>query len=268
MKVEYLSAYKYFFKKGQIPRFSNDFSPEKYSRFKYGESSAVTCFVKQLYGMFIQKYKYFLRDTNAGIFVVTTPYKIVPTAATYLALGFAEKLNKYLRQINKKKSTFIRLRRKFILYPLDYAKLDIKERKKTVDDIIFWPIKEKGLKGSTVILLDDCYITGAMTERLLTLFRSYKVGKVFVLTVVCCVNKKKNSCLNLESQLNHAWVSSPKRFLSILLKPTSFFVTRAARFFFEHQDLFLKKNVLSKISKKKRDIIYKAIRDEGYTKIY
>ena len=270
MKVEYLSLYKFRITKGKIFKFSEGFSAEEYSQFKYGESITNARFSKKLYDLFITVYKDFLLNTKTKIFVVAPPYLSIPAASTYLAQNFTEKLNGYLKQRNKKNVSFLRLRveRYLSTHPPNYAELNIKERKEVIKNIQLVSIRKKNLKGATVILLDDCYMTGSTTKNSLSIFKSHKVKNVFVLTVIRCVNKNSCPCPELEFQLNHTWVSNPRRFLSILLSSTSFLTIRAVRFFIKHQDLLLKTNVLYKMSKKRRDILKNALLDRNYnTKI-
>lgn len=134
------------------------FSPEEYSKFKFGDKDIARKFGYQLAEGFISD---FLKNNpiNNQIVVISSPYCFIPTATFAMKDYFVKQLNEYLAENGFDVVEETKIHRT-ITYKEDYGKLSAEKRKSLIGKDSFH-IDKEFVKGKTLLFLDDIKITGS-----------------------------------------------------------------------------------------------------------
>jgi len=131
-----------------------DFEAKTYSRMKHGCTTSLDHFAYQLAPL-IQN----IIDQSSNIILCSSAYKAVPNTANLL-------LRAVLRKIDLGSNKVGRLRRMHT-FPFDYAKLTFDDRQQAMQQYHI-SFDASRFAGKRVILLDDCLVTGAHEQAVIS----------------------------------------------------------------------------------------------------
>ena len=140
------------------------FSPEAYSKFKFGCKETSREFGIALAEAFAWEYIIPGKITKQ-IIVISSPYCFIPTATFAMKDYFVQRINQYLIQAGLPVVEETKIHRT-ITYKEDYGELDAAQRLSLIENDGFH-IDTEFIKGKQLIFLDDIKITGSH-ERVIT----------------------------------------------------------------------------------------------------
>jgi hypothetical protein len=202
------------------------FSPEAYSKFKFGDDTIAESFGRSLAEGFIQYNKSMLLENNP-ILVVSSPYSFIPTATFAMKNHFMNELNSWLYKNNLSVSKEVKVSRT-ITYKEDYGTLDAEERLRLIGKDQFY-IDKNYVKGHTLLFLDDIRITGSHEKMILKMADEFSLdNKIHLLYFAELSNE--NIHPNFENYLNYYFVKSLNDLHSIINVDRFLINTRIVKF--------------------------------------
>ena len=180
------------------------FSPDDYSRFKFGDDAVAKYFGAHLADGFIRDY---LTENSIKqqIVVISSPYSFIPTATFAMKNWFVARLNRWLARHGYPVVQETKVHRT-ITYKEDYGELDAEQRMNLIGNDSFH-IDKDFLQGKTLIFLDDIKITGSHERMIMKMVGEYGLSNdVFMLYFAELVNK--NIHPNIENHLNYHQVKT------------------------------------------------------------
>lgn len=134
------------------------FSPEEYSKFKFGDKNISRKFGFTLATGFIKQFLS-VHPIEQQIVVASSPYDFIPTATFAMKNYFVQKLNEYLVEKGVPVVQETKIHRT-VTYKEDYGALSAEDRMKLIGNDKFH-MDYKFVEGKTVIYMDDIRITGS-----------------------------------------------------------------------------------------------------------
>lgn len=180
------------------------FSPDDYSRFKFGDSAVARDFGKALADGFIEN---FLTENMIAdqIVVISSPYCFIPTATYAMKDHFLYRLNRWLVDNGGHAVQEAKVHRT-ITYKEDYGALSAEERMTLIGNDSFH-IDRDFIAGKTLIFLDDIKITGSHERMILKMVKEYDLkNQIHMLYFAELVNNDIHP--NIENFLNYYSVKS------------------------------------------------------------
>jgi len=203
------------------------FSPQEYSRFKYGCGDVARKFGIQLAEGFIKNILMNADLTNERFVVAPSPYSFIPTATFAMKTHFVFRLNKWLAEQSLPVIQETKIHRT-VTYKEDYGALSKEERLRLISNDIF-EIDPIFTKGKTLILLDDIRITGSHERVILKMAQHYGLeNKIHLLYFAELVNENVHP--SFENELNYAFVKGLKDLEDIVTAPNFQINTRVVKF--------------------------------------
>ncbi|MDB5118931.1 MAG: hypothetical protein JWN56_149 [Sphingobacteriales bacterium] len=180
------------------------FSPQDYSRFKFGDDAVSKSFGINLADGFIQEYLK-LNPINKQIVVISSPYSFIPTATFAMKNYFVFHLNRWLAEHGFPVVQEAKVHRT-VTYKEDYGELDAEQRINLISNDSF-QIDKEFLVGKTLIFLDDIRITGSHERMILKMVDEYQLqNDIHMLYFAELVNNAIHP--NIENHLNYFDVKS------------------------------------------------------------
>lgn len=180
------------------------FSPDDYSRFKFGDDEVSARFGRDLAAGFIDSYlmHYPISDQ---IVVVSSPYSFIPTATFAMKNHFVYRLNRWLAEHGYPVVQETKVHRS-ITYKEDYGELSAEERIRLIGNDTFH-IDRSFLEGKTILFLDDIKITGSHEKMIRKMVGEYDLhNDIHMLYFAELVNRQIHP--NIENYLNYHFVKS------------------------------------------------------------
>lgn len=178
------------------------FSPNEYSKFKFGDKTIARKFGYGLALGFINEYLSHNPITDQ-IVVLSSPYCFIPTATFAMKDYFIQKLNLYLINADLPVVEETKIHRT-ITYKEDYGSLSAEERLSLIQNDGFH-IDSEFIKGKTLIFLDDIKITGSHEKVIKRMIDRYSLeNRCLFLYFAELTNKKIHP--NIENFLNYHFV--------------------------------------------------------------
>lgn len=180
------------------------FSPDDYSRFKFGDDAVASIFGRQLADGFISTHLAATRVTQQMV-VVSSPYSFIPTATFAMKNHFVYRLNRWLAENGFPVVQETKVHRT-ITYKEDYGELNAEERMRLIGNDSFH-IDKHFLEGKTILFLDDIKITGSHERMITKMVETYGLqNDIFMLYYAELVNHDIHP--NIENFLNYHCVKS------------------------------------------------------------
>lgn len=207
------------------------FSPEKYSRFKYGSKSAAREFGHEMGRKFLQSQIYQDLQTNfdlsqVPIIVASAPYKFTPTASFALKDYFVHEFNKAHALQFGQSTQEIKIYRAHSYYD-DYSSMTKEDRSKAITSDDFY-IDQKFVKGKVLFSVDDIRITGSHQDRIEALLKSVNFkGQVVFLFYAELIGKEEPQ---IETFLNRYAINNLTDINKIIREDEFTFNTRVVKF--------------------------------------
>jgi len=149
------------------------FDPKVYSRFKFGCKKSARSMASELATGFLHREEYvYAADgppesqifTGRQVVVISSAYRFVPSASTFLCQYFSGFLNDALRRRDLPPAEETRVHRR-MFYTKDYGKLSEAQRQELLQSERFH-MDAEFVRGKILLFLDDVRITG-MHERVI-----------------------------------------------------------------------------------------------------
>ncbi|MDR0758080.1 MAG: phosphoribosyltransferase family protein [Tannerella sp.] len=226
--------------KGNIIRFSAhqihasgefDFSPEAYSKFKYGAENIAQQFGYELADRFI-KDCFSRHYSGQPLVVLPSACLHIPTASFYMTNFFVDKLNDYLFEHHlpvAKKAKIYRT----VTYREDYGEMSATERFRLIKGDKFH-IDRAYLGDRTLILLDDIKITGTHERIIINMLNEYRMSNPCYMLFFAELTNPQISP-KIENTLNNAFVKNLNDIDYIVNHERFRFNTRAVKFILNSQ---------------------------------
>jgi hypothetical protein len=180
------------------------FSPDDYSRFKFGDDEVSARFGRDLAAAFIYDHLRLNPITNQ-IVVVSSPYSFIPTATFAMKDHFVYGLNRWLADQGYPVVQEAKVHRS-ITYKEDYGELSAEERIRLIGNDTFH-IDRTFLTDKTIIFLDDIKITGSHEKMIMKMVNEYGLeNDIHMLYFAELVNRQIHP--NIENHLNYHFVKS------------------------------------------------------------
>jgi hypothetical protein len=203
--------------RGLDPR-HHTFSPERYSKFKYGSRTACEHFASEVYLALKSLFSEDLEHDTTSLVMTSSAYKSMPAASTALFADVLSLVNKERQSRNLASLEDIKIHRKSVL-KTDYALMTQESRVKAMESTQL-DIDSSNLRGKHLVVLDDCIITGAHARNITHHMRNSGVAKISYLFIVSVKSKSPyQSMTSAENYLNHHYVSSLDRWLEMMNAP-------------------------------------------------
>jgi hypothetical protein len=232
-----------------------NFSPEKYSRFKYGSKSAAREFGHAL-GYSLSK----VLPTDKQYVVIPAPYNFIPTATFALKDYVIAKMNK--RMIHRGMKNPIQESKIFRTagYNTDYGSMSLEDRRSAIGSEEFYTDKHF-LKDKRVIFLDDIRVTGAHEERVKEMINRLQLQCECIFAYFAVVEGEVSP--KVEDHLNHFAMKSLLDLDDIIKNDEFIFNTRNVKFMLaqKHTDF---QNFIMYQSKRFRETLYSNLLGNGY----
>lgn len=206
---------------GKIP-----FSPEAYSKFKFGCKDTAREFGISLADKFAWEF-ILSRKIEGFIVVLSSPYCFIPTATFAMKDYFVQRLNQWLIQSGMSVVEETKIHRT-ITYKEDYGELSAEQRLSLIQNDGFH-IDKEFIKGKTLILLDDIRITGSHERVIERMIQEYGINNeryyvYFGELVNMDINPK------IENYLNYAYVKNLDDLDSIIKNENFLLNTRVVKY--------------------------------------
>lgn len=152
------------------------FSPEEYSKFKFGCKDAARNFGTDLAKKFIASTHFGIitrlsKTKNKRIIVLSSPYVHIPTATFALKDYFVREFNSALIEADTMPVLEAKIYRKSS-YKEEYGEMSKEERLRVMENDTFY-VDANLLKDNICIFLDDIVITGAHEHRIMKMLSAY-----------------------------------------------------------------------------------------------
>ncbi|WP_326993036.1 phosphoribosyltransferase family protein [Chitinophaga sp. 212800010-3] len=201
------------------------FSPDDYSRFKFGDEGIAEKFGTSLAEGFIRHH--LEGKPVAQYVVVSSPYSFIPTATFAMKNYFVFRVNRWLAEHGFPVLQETKVHRT-ITYKEDYGELDAEQRLKLIGNDSFH-IDKAFLEGKKVLFLDDIRITGGHEKMIMKMVSTYQLtNEIWLLYFAELVNK--NIHPNIENYLNYHHVKSIFHLESIIQGERFFINTRLVKY--------------------------------------
>ncbi|MBP1652659.1 MAG: hypothetical protein H6Q26_2816 [Bacteroidetes bacterium] len=180
------------------------FSPDDYSRFKFGDDVVARDFGIALAEGYIRNHLHYV-PPEKQLVVISSPYAFIPTATFAMKNHFVFRLNRWLAEEGYPVVQEAKVHRT-ITYKEDYGELNASERLKLIGNDSFH-VDKAFLEGKTVIFLDDIRITGSHERMILRMVDEYELkNDICMLYFAELANHSIHP--NIENYLNYHCVKS------------------------------------------------------------
>jgi hypothetical protein len=205
--------------RGLDPR-QHAFSPETYSKFKYGSTTACRHYASEIYRALQCLFSADLERHATDLVMTSSAYKSMPAASTALLENVMDIANAERRLRNLTSLGGVKIHRGTVL-KTDYALMTEESRALAMESTRLH-IDTSRLRGKHLVVLDDCVITGAHMRNISRHLRDSGVAKIsylFIVSVRSSSSSSSPSCrstTSAENYLNHRHVSSMDRWLEMM----------------------------------------------------
>lgn len=255
--------------KGSIIHFSGyhvnsstdfDFSPEEYSKFKYGAVNIARKFGYILAERFIAGC---LSEAYDGrpIVVVPSAYSHIPTASFFMKKYFVDKLNSYLYENGYPVVSETKIHRT-VTYREDYGEMSAADRYKLIKGDKFY-IDKEFIGDKILLFLDDIKITGTHEQVIINMLNDYNISNdCYMLYFAELVNKDVPP--NIENYLNNFYVKGLMQIENIIQEENFRFNTRVVKFILNAEDDIFDSFIAGRDEDFVNELYYNAIGNEYY----
>lgn len=179
------------------------FCPKTYSRMKFGCDESARQMGEDLALKFKAQINN-VRDFSSTCILMSSPYNVVPNAASIMAEHFMHYTNEYLCETHRPPLQVSHIHRSQT-YTADYGKMQHEERVRMLASDSF-SINRDFTRGKTLVIVDDVRITGTHEKRLEDEFREHFVdNNRWYLYYANCENVKDAS---VEAALNFSEIKN------------------------------------------------------------
>ena len=255
--------------KGKITHFSGflienenefGFSPDDYSKFKYGAIDIARKFGYLLADKFIESC---FKDHYDGKQIVVLPsaYSYIPTASFFMKVFFVEKLNLFLYKNGYPVVQETKINRT-VTYREDYGEMSAEDRYNLISGDSFH-IDKDYIRGKHLLLLDDIKITGTHERIIIKMLNDSQVSNdCYMLYFAELVNSTISP--KFENYLNNYFVKNLENVDWIIKNENFIFNTRVVKYILNANSEDFNAFINKQTPDFKRDMLFHAIGNEYF----
>ena len=201
------------------------FSPDDYSKFKYGSLTIARKFGYTLARHFIKQYGHML--TSRAMVVVPSAFSHIPTASCAMEAFFVDQLNLFLFQNGCQPVEQAKIHRT-VTYREDYGEMSAEERYNLIKGDRFH-IDKTFLGDKTLIFIDDIKITGTHERIIVKMLDDFGIENDSLMLYLA---ELKNPNINprFENYLNQYFVKNLSHLHHIIQHDSFRFNTRVVKY--------------------------------------
>lgn len=237
------------------------FSPEKYSRLKFGSDKVAKDFGYDLADGFFNKYHHDI--LNEKIVVIPSPYNQVKNASTIMSEHFMDRMNDLLVSNGGSNLEWSVINRK-VSYINDYGFLDKEKRKALIDNDVFH-LNKGFLEGKKLIFIDDVNITGTHEDKLIEILDKNEVKNDAYFLYYAKYSKGAVDA-NIEAALNFAGIRDARDYVALTAEKNHHLIVRPIKFLMSRDPAEFEK-VIKDLDIEFIQKLYYGCLSEGYHKI-
>ena len=236
-----------------------DFSPEEYSRLKFGCDASAKKFGYELADKLFQQHSADLITKRAV--VIPSPYNHVKNAATILTGHFLNRLNHHIVCANGEHLDYSVIHRK-VSYIKDYGYLPADQRKKLIDNDDFF-FNPDFYRGKTLIFVDDVFITGTHENKLVELLEKHRINNPCIFAYY---GKYHGGKADIEAEINFASIRSLQNFADLCSETKHHMIVRPIKYVLSASPDDVR-SFIARLSVQQLQELYFGCLGEGYYKI-
>ncbi len=228
------------------------FSPQEYSRFKYGSKKQARVYGHQL-ATHMAGSALCGEFNHGNTVVVSSAHRHVPTASANLMGYFVDGLNILFANQNMPSVATTKITREQQVAG-DYGKLSLAERRKRMDRGAIH-IDQQFIRGKNIIVVDDVRITGAHEERIQRLFSEFHFLSTLFLYIATFEEGQETIDPIVEDRLNHTAIHDLADFAELLENEECLINARICKFVLSTNPVELD-SFLSRLSGEQDEFLY------------
>jgi hypothetical protein len=237
------------------------FSPQQYSKLKFGCDDAAKQFGIELANSFFHKHVSMLLANNCV--VIPSPYNHVRNAASVMTDHFVNQLNHLLVNVNGSHVQTSIIHRK-VTYTADYGFLAKEHRKKLIGNDEFY-LNTGFLKDKVLLFIDDVRITGTHEDVLVKILNDQNIKNKAFYLYYAMVDQESEIDPSIEAKINFAGMADIDSFVKLTDQPNYNVIVRPIKYLLGlHIDQL--SAALPKISIPVLTQVYNGCLGEGYYK--
>jgi len=212
------------------------FSPQDYSRFKFGDCLVAETFAKELFDFFkIQLLDDVLKGTQS-IIIYPSPYAHIPTSSYYLTSEFYKLFTNYLNSI---KGSLIKVKLGKInrtqSYTEDYGAMNAMQRFDLIKNDTYSFFDEPEI-NSLCVFIDDISITGTHQRVIENMMKNCNYTNKSIFLYFAKLDNPQIEA-SFENDLNFAFVNSIEKLIEVIVSDTFKITTRTTKFMLSLKDV-------------------------------
>lgn len=210
------------------------FPLDDYSKLKFGCDRVARSFGSSLATGFFNEFKTEL--SSNPVVVHSSPYNVVPNAATLMTSHFLNTLNELMVKSVGFHVDYSTVHRT-VSYRHDYSKLSKADRMKMISNDSYY-VNRDFIGNKTIVFIDDIHITGTHEVRILDVLKQNAIVNPVMFV---CFARYFGDKPSIESELNLSGIDSLESYIAHIEQETYHVNTRAIKFVLGQPRHLLKK---------------------------